>query len=587
MPHTPNAIRAALFVDFDNVYLSLRNFDRRAADVFAERPSLWLNWLESGAHAALDENAKPIPRRVLIRNCYLNPAAFSRQRSFFTRAAFTVVDCPSLTARGKNSADILMAMDILDGIEHPTRFDEFIILTSDADFTPVLLRLRAHDRITSVLTSTITAAAFRQACDVSIDLETFAVEALGLPKEELRAPRGPGVASEGQPPPGQYADVRPKAAHALVEAARKSGAIPTQDAHKILSRVGEFQNSFWFGMGTLKALLDDLVRLEPDLFVEMDGSLPASIRLRRDGDPEPIVQAPPPAEDPAVSPPAVAVSEPDEPSSSPTPEFTPAVARFMEDINVLVGVPKLTAADYSSVFKALSGALAGGAIDRDQLLQETGANLPDGAQVRRGDASYILANLAENGCMAKGGGLGAAALDAAELARCFRDSVVSALANSQRALDDGEREMLDHWLMGAEACAAAAAKDDDEAGEPNELFEQGADEDEDEAEGDVEAEAEAEADVEAADEDDFDLEDGAADMDEDEAARAEDEPLDEAETGAEADADIIEDAVEDAVDDEDRDDDDASAHVAFDEESESGHPSDGLRLPWDRRWRKR
>ena len=113
MGHTPDAIRSALFVDFDNVYLSLRNFDRRAADAFAERPALWLDWLESGAHAALEDGVDPIPRRVLIRNCYLNPAAFSRQRSFFTRAAFTVVDCPSLTARGKNSADILMAMDIL------------------------------------------------------------------------------------------------------------------------------------------------------------------------------------------------------------------------------------------------------------------------------------------------------------------------------------------------------------------------------------------------------------------------------------------------------------------------------------------
>ena len=32
-----------------------------------------------------------------------------------------------------------MAVDILDAIAHPTGFEEFIILASDADFTPVLL----------------------------------------------------------------------------------------------------------------------------------------------------------------------------------------------------------------------------------------------------------------------------------------------------------------------------------------------------------------------------------------------------------------------------------------------------------------
>ena len=130
------------------------------------------------------------------------------------------------------------------------------------------------------------------------------VEALGLPQEDLRSPRGPGVISEGQPPPEKFADARPNAANVLLEEVRKSGAIPTQDAHKILSRVPTFQNSYWFGMGTLKALLDDLVRHEPDLFVEMDGSLPAAIRLRRAGDPEMAEVIEPPAAPQTPEPPA-------------------------------------------------------------------------------------------------------------------------------------------------------------------------------------------------------------------------------------------------------------------------------------------
>jgi uncharacterized LabA/DUF88 family protein len=547
MGHTPNAIRSALFVDFDNVYLSLRNFDRRAADAFAERPALWLDWLESGAHAALEDGVDPIPRRVLIRNCYLNPAAFSRQRSFFTRAAFTVVDCPSLTARGKNSADILMAMDILDAVNHPTRFDEFIILTSDADFTPVLLRLRAHDRITSVLTSTITAAAFREACDVSIDLETFAVEALGLPQEDLRSPRGLGVISEGQPPPEKFADARPDAAKALLAEVRKSGAIPTQDAHKILSRVPTFQNSYWFGMGTLKALLDDLVRHEPDLFVEMDGSLPAAIRLRHVGDPEAAEIVEPPAAPPTPEPQArQQVPEPE-----PEPAFSPGMARFMEDINMLVGAPKLSPENYDALFDALAMALAGGTVDRDQLLQESGANLPDGARVRRGEASFVISSLADEGVLARED---AAQLGAERLAEHFRDIVLSAVANTQRSLDENERQMLEEWLIGEELSSASEVSDETDDDAPLDAVMD--DDSDDFSDGD---------DIDTADAPDDDERDDDGDSDDD--------------------------------DDDDSDDDHESEvtqqRLSSDDDDEpdppeSGEaPRDGLRLPWDRRWRSR
>lgn len=557
MGHTPNAIRAALFVDFDNVYLSLRNFDRRAADAFAGRPTLWLDWLESGAHAALGEDGVVIPRRVLIRNCYLNPAAFSRQRSFFTRAAFTVVDCPSLTARGKNSADILMAMDILDAVNHPTRFDEFIILTSDADFTPVLLRLRAHDRITSVLTSTITAAAFREACDVSIDLETFAVEALGLPQEELRSPNGSGVISEGQPPSEDYADDRPKAARALVEEVNKSGIIPTQDAHKILGRIGAFQNSYWFGMGTLKALLDELVRLEPELFVEMDGSLPATIRLRNAGDPEVVATAPPPLRE------TLPEQEFTPTEAPPQPEITPEIARFMEDINVLAGAPKLIPSDYADLFDALAMALVGGAVDRDQVLHDTGANLPDGAQVRRGDASFVISTLADEGVLAQNG---AARLSAAALAIHFRDIMLEAVEHAQRSLDEDERAMLDQWLIGA-ASEELVVEDPEEDEEPadDESFDDGS--------------------VDDDPIDDERTDDGLTDEED----MAEDEDLADrlSEDGASeriADADGSADKTD--FDDPVSEPDESNASEDDDDPSPSGKESrDGLRLPWDRRWR--
>ncbi len=443
MTTSPAAIRTALFIDFDNVFLSLNQIDRQASKTFAERPTLWLDWLEAGHHGTLaGEDGPPTPRRILIRNCYLNPAAFSNQRAFFTRAAFTVVDCPALTARGKNSADIVMAMDMLDAIQHPTRFDEFIILSSDADFTPVLLRLRAFDRMTSVLTNAVTAAAFREACDFSIDLETFAVEALGLSLEERRARAGngggfgAGPISEGQPPSSKYADVRPRAARILLDEVRRRGPIPSQDVFRVFTRLEKFQDSYWFGMGTLKALLDALTQLESELVVEMDGTLPATVRLRRPEDPQPEILPDPVEAEPEVESERDSESRP----AAMRRENAADIGHFVDDVYVLIGAPKLQSEVYGRLFRVLARLAATDAANPDELLAVAAAQPPRGAGVSRRDASYVIASLADSGAFA-------GKPSAPDLARRFRDSLRSALANAGRRLDDEGRALLDAWLL--------------------------------------------------------------------------------------------------------------------------------------------
>ena len=106
-----------------------------------------------------------------MRRCYANPAVMRYFRSYFTRSGFQIVDCPPLTGRGKNSADIYMVVDMLDALKHETRFDEFIILSGDADFTPVLLRLRAYDRTSVIYSNAVTAPAYKSLCDAMITEE--------------------------------------------------------------------------------------------------------------------------------------------------------------------------------------------------------------------------------------------------------------------------------------------------------------------------------------------------------------------------------------------------------------------------------
>ena len=162
-------LRCALFVDFDNVYLGLKRLDPEAAAVFAESPGRWLDGFVSGQD---DDGA--FSRRYLVRNCYLNPSAFSQFRANFTRAGFSVVDCPSLTQQGKSSADINLVLDAVDALAADTHYDEFVIVSADADFTPLALRCRAADRRVTIVTASPAASAYRAVADEVVAADDLA-----------------------------------------------------------------------------------------------------------------------------------------------------------------------------------------------------------------------------------------------------------------------------------------------------------------------------------------------------------------------------------------------------------------------------
>ena len=161
--------RTALFVDFDNVYIGLQRLDPVAAEAFATNPAHWLSELESGTDPEGD-----FSRRFLIRACYLNPSRFSQFRPNFTRAGFQVVDCPSLTQQGKSSADINLVLDAVDALAAPTHYEEFVIVSADADFTPLALRCRAADRRVTIITASPAASAYRAVADTVITADELA-----------------------------------------------------------------------------------------------------------------------------------------------------------------------------------------------------------------------------------------------------------------------------------------------------------------------------------------------------------------------------------------------------------------------------
>ncbi len=195
-------LRSALFVDFDNVFSGLLDLDPKAGLAFAQDPRDWLDRL---ATTGIDGDN----RSFLVRRCYMNPSGwalqaptgqeriyFSKFRPYFTRAGFEVIDCPSLTNRHKNAADIRICLDVFESLSRDTRYDEYVIASGDSDFAPLLQRVRASDRRILVIATSQTAIAYESIADQFMDEQQVIDLMLGTtaveegPLSELSAETG-------------------------------------------------------------------------------------------------------------------------------------------------------------------------------------------------------------------------------------------------------------------------------------------------------------------------------------------------------------------------------------------------------------
>jgi uncharacterized LabA/DUF88 family protein len=252
-------LRTALFVDFDNIYISLQSRSAQAAERFATQPSLWLSWLEQ----EINEPYRRLvggatSRRILVRRCYANPRAFNPFRAAFVRAGFEVVDTPVLTSQGKTSADVHMVIDLLDALAHPTLFDEFLLCSGDADFTPALVRLRKYDRRTAVLAVGPASGALMASADLLFPEQDFLERGLRL-----------DVASAGSENQGLIDAQRDLLARMAVRVRRQAeivGRIEATDLVPIYREFPEFTTGEnWLGFFGLRRLTNAVVAVDDRL----------------------------------------------------------------------------------------------------------------------------------------------------------------------------------------------------------------------------------------------------------------------------------------------------------------------------------
>ncbi|MSR73984.1 MAG: NYN domain-containing protein [Planctomycetes bacterium] len=124
----PREKRLALFIDYDNLAVGMKNSSHKRfqIDLILDRV------LEKG--------------KILVKRAYADWSAYREGKSELHEAAVELVEIPRKRVGGKNSADIRMVVDALDLAFSRTYIDSFVLVTGDSDFSPLVTKLREHDR---------------------------------------------------------------------------------------------------------------------------------------------------------------------------------------------------------------------------------------------------------------------------------------------------------------------------------------------------------------------------------------------------------------------------------------------------------
>jgi len=196
------------------------------------------------------------------------------------------------TAKG-NASDMAMVIEAMD-LLHDGDFDAFALMSSDSDFTPLVMRLRAANMLVYGFGKSQTPNAFKRACsvffyvdvqdepavatdpkvDASAASEATAVATASLPpaKPQVVAPAVPHPVAKPAQAPARRSGAELRANASLVALLRNATEATDRDGWSHLGAVGHYlvnRNSFTsknYGYASLKGLITatDLYELHKD-----------------------------------------------------------------------------------------------------------------------------------------------------------------------------------------------------------------------------------------------------------------------------------------------------------------------------------
>ena len=126
--HHQDEQRLALFIDFENIAIGVRDAHYRKFDI-----NLVLERL-------LDKG------KLLVKKAYADWSRYSDYKRSFHEAAIELIEVPQKSVGGKNSADIRLVVDAMDMSFQNEHINCFVVASGDSDFSPLVSKLKENNK---------------------------------------------------------------------------------------------------------------------------------------------------------------------------------------------------------------------------------------------------------------------------------------------------------------------------------------------------------------------------------------------------------------------------------------------------------
>ncbi|MBS0347483.1 MAG: NYN domain-containing protein [Proteobacteria bacterium] len=126
MATSPDNVSMALFCDFENVALGVRDAKYEKFDIKLVLERLLLKG------------------SIVVKKAYCDWERYKGFKAGMHEANFELIEIPHVRQSGKNSADIRLVVDALDLCYTKSHVNTFVIISGDSDFSPLVSKLREN-----------------------------------------------------------------------------------------------------------------------------------------------------------------------------------------------------------------------------------------------------------------------------------------------------------------------------------------------------------------------------------------------------------------------------------------------------------
>ncbi|MCK6396342.1 NYN domain-containing protein [Zoogloea sp.] len=126
MASSPENVSMALFCDFENVALGVRDANYEKFDIKLVLERLLLKG------------------SIVVKKAYCDWERYKGFKATMHEANFELIEIPHVRQSGKNSADIRLVVDALDLCYTKSHVNTFVIISGDSDFSPLVSKLREN-----------------------------------------------------------------------------------------------------------------------------------------------------------------------------------------------------------------------------------------------------------------------------------------------------------------------------------------------------------------------------------------------------------------------------------------------------------